>query len=734
MDDDDFDFSDADLDDLPANTLQQLETTAIRATQQQNHHHDNAVAEEEDSAYYGFDDGDEDEVVNLDDTRGAAHFPNNDANGYQVTQRDNGANVQYDAAMEVEEAPPQSQIDVGRLLERIKKLEQEKRRLNHNLETTSAEVIKKTGEADNLRRRTEHATRQTEQRLAQQQQEHKESTGRITAERDALLRQLEQSKTNSAFDEHSRQEEQMRRPRRVVPARPKPTAPVTASPAGTPSKIQKNLPLGDGFDDDDVVMASPSKRRDKSKTGTPKQASKRKRQITNDSPVPILELSEPRTQPKVPEPPSFSEAQFDITLLRNLWKHDQRYTLLRRLLSHRCSRGDDRILEALTQYAFPSDPAKKLSSVVYDSFSTSAPTSSARELAISVCGTFVNIWKQCLREKYYAPIYLLLDALQFVLACEPAKTAIPVMEDVMPLIVESVKLVAIPVYEARNRNEKKSALLFSPEYQTTVDEVDVQSCLDLLYLLATCCISCPSSEPLSRFWRNMPLDFVLLMLLKEQPVGSMLVLLRTLSTSALPTSLGPIISSDPETQKGGESNLLTRLTNLFSEPIAPIADPKSTSHAHEVPESQIWRVRLKILDVLTQFSIPEYGSTILISHALCIGRLIKYLNHAVSALYSRPLSPTQPEKIATINATMKLLNHLTTSNPGFNIKSKLNETLGGLHAYYVSLTRLAFSEGLVLEAGIEQEVMDMAHDILDDGLSPEEGDALAEVFPSGNTV
>ncbi|KAL5373282.1 hypothetical protein DPSP01_012854 [Paraphaeosphaeria sporulosa] len=730
MDDDDFDFSDADLDHLPANTLQQLETTALRATQPQHH----AVVPADDSAYYGFDDGDEDQVVNLDDDRGAPRFPNTHAEAYQPTQPDHGASAQYDGAVDVDELPRQSQVDVGKLLERIKKLEQEKRRLNQNLDAASADVIHKTGEVDNLRRRTEHATRQAEQRLAQQQQEHRDAAGKIAAERDALLRQLEQAKTNSAFDEHSRVDEHMRRPRRVVPSRPKPAAPVALSPAGTPSKRQKNLPLGDGFDDDDVVMVSPSKRRDKPKAATPKQASKRKRQITNDSPVPILELSEPRTQPKAPDPSSINEAQLDINLLRNLWRHDQRYALLHRLLSHRCSKGDDRILEALTQHAYPSDPMKKLSSVVYDSFSASAPSHNARELAIRLCGIFNKLWMQCLRERYYAPIYLILDALQFVLACEPAKTAVAVMQDIIPLIVESVKLVAIPIYEARNRNEKKTAFLFSSAYQNTVDEINVQSCLDLLYLLATCCLSCPSPEPLAQFWRDMPIDWVLLMLQKEQPIPHMLILLRTLSTSALPASLGPIIASEPETQRGGESNLLARLTNLFSESIEPIPNPKSAEPAQPVQESQIWIVRLKILDVLTQFSIPEYGSAVLISHGLCIGRLIKYLNHAVSALYARPLSPTQPEKIATVNTTMKLLNHLTTCNPGFNIKSKLNETLGGLHAYYVSLTRLAFSEGLVLEAGIEQEVMDMAHDILDDGLSPEEGDALAEVFPSGNSA
>lgn len=128
MDDDDFDFSDADLDDLPANALQQLETTAIRATQQPRDTRD--LTPVEDSAYYGFDEGNEDEVVNLDDTRGPPHFANDIVNGgyagshggYQTTQQENGGGVQYDGAMEVDRVPQQSQVDVGKLLERINKV------------------------------------------------------------------------------------------------------------------------------------------------------------------------------------------------------------------------------------------------------------------------------------------------------------------------------------------------------------------------------------------------------------------------------------------------------------------------------------------------------------------------------------------------------------------------------------------------------------------------------------
>jgi len=120
--DDDFDFSDDDLDDLPANTLQQLETTAIRATQ----HHEPAAPESD----YGLDDGDE--VINLDD---AARPPQaspwvNVAPQYQqhltrttyASRENTNDNAYYNDAMEVEEQPQRSQIDASQLLLRIKKV------------------------------------------------------------------------------------------------------------------------------------------------------------------------------------------------------------------------------------------------------------------------------------------------------------------------------------------------------------------------------------------------------------------------------------------------------------------------------------------------------------------------------------------------------------------------------------------------------------------------------------
>ena len=188
-----------------------------------------------------------------------------------------------------------------------------------------------------------------------------------------------------------------------------------------------------------------------------------------------------------------------------------------------------------------------------------------------------------------------------------------------------------------------------------------------------------------------------------------------------------------DNQVNNEDALINRLTNLFIETPQPISDPSSSSPVTVVPEAEVWGVRLQVLSVLMQFSVSQHSSTRLAQNRLCTGRLIKYLDFCITSLYRHPLSPTQGRKIESINASMKLIYHIATSSPNFDIKSKLVNTLGGQHAYLVALTRLAFSEGVLLEAGIEDAVVDMAHTILDEGLSLEEGDAFGRVYSSGSS-
>jgi hypothetical protein len=608
--------------------------------------------------------------------------------------------------------------------------ERDRRTALEAAEAANARLNVKAGEADNLRRRNEAERREAEKRRTEQDRLHKQQTEHLRAKLDEIERQLEQNKTNNEFDRHeARQEGQLRRPRNI-PSRPKSA---TVGLTATPKKAQKNIPLGDGFDDEDIIMASPSKRREKSKAVTPKQTSKRKRMVTNDSPIAPLQLSEPREPPKAPEPAPLAQEKLDVSLLRNLWKDDSRFTLVHRLLSHQSSNGTDRVFEALVQYAFPSQPQKKLSSMLYDALSSSPPASDVHELALAICRIFLGLWKQCLQEMYYAPVYLILDALQFILACEPSQTAVDLTEEMVPTITDSITLVATPMQEAaRNTDERKIDALFSPAQRLIASEIQTRDCFELLYVLATSSVSSSDSDAVYRFWRAVPGNAVLLLLRPSQPLSHVTMMLRILSTSALAGSIGTIHPQNPAEQPQWETSLIVNLTELLLVKVAPVLDPQATS-PRATTEAQTFQLRLQVLGVLTRFSVSEHGAGFLAQHKNCIGRLVHYLSSCVASLYAHPLSPTQSLKIASINASMRLLHHLYMST-NVQIKSKLNNMLGGQHAFHVSMTRLAFSEGLVLEEGIDPEVMDMAHDILNDGMGPEEGDELMQVFPSGNSA
>ncbi len=62
------------------------------------------------------------------------------------------------------------------------------------------------------------------------------------------------------------------------------------------------------------------------------------------------------------------------------------------------------------------------------------------------------------------------------------------------------------------------------------------------------------------------------------------------------------------------------------------------------------------------------------------------------------------------------------------MQAKLAVIPGGVHKHLVALTRLAFSEGLVLERAIDDEVVELARGLLEEGISLEEGEELGRAF------
>lgn len=508
-------------------------------------------------------------------------------------------------------------------------------------------------------------------------------------------------------------------------------ASATVSPAGTPRKKARG-PLGDGFDDDDVVMASPSRTRERQKGATPSMVGKRKRNVIDASPIP-LNLSEPSSRSREKDAGAIeADAHMDAALLEYFRKDDGRFDLLHRLMAHVSPNGTDRVLEALAQHSFPSDPSRRLSSVFYDAL-TAKPFQDAHALALAICFTLCDLWAQCLAERFYTPVNLLLDALHYVLACERCETACEIKSRFVPLMIDSIDLVANPLSKAAKVGPDAIAALYASGHRETTAQISVMECLHLLYLIATSCVGIEGTQP-AELWSSIPSDFAIMLLTKEQPLAQITLMLSILGTSALPSSIGPITPSPSPTdsQSTREDALIGRLTNLLTE--TPTHDPDPSSASTITPLATL-SLRLSVISLLTTLSLPLHGTARLAASPICTGRLIKYLDSLLSSLYkTSPLAPTHPVTIASVNATMKLLFTIVTSTPGFDIKSKLVNTLGGQHAYLVALTRLAFSEGLVLEEGIEEAVVDMAHAVLDEGLSLEEGEAFGGVFGTAGSV
>jgi hypothetical protein len=62
------------------------------------------------------------------------------------------------------------------------------------------------------------------------------------------------------------------------------------------------------------------------------------------------------------------------------------------------------------------------------------------------------------------------------------------------------------------------------------------------------------------------------------------------------------------------------------------------------------------------------------------------------------------------------------------LQAKLRIIPGGTHKYLVGLTRLAFSEGVFFERGIDEDVAECAHQMLETLVNPQEAEALLEAF------
>jgi len=284
----------------------------------------------------------------------------------------------------------------------------------------------------------------------------------------------------------------------------------------------------------------------------------------------------------------------------------------------------------------------------------------------------------------------------------------------------------------------------------------------------------------------MEFDFVLTMLSPKSPEADWLTMMSMLRTSVTADSIGPIPSAAtdlpggrPETRRpeGIAATLLDCVSSFLCDP-PRWADSDSRKSI---------MARLAALATLMIFATSAFGALQMAVSRDVIPRLVTGLCWAIDRLYDSELPlelgkglnngrdqlesgdvavdvddmdsnhtvGRQPDgtdsRVATVDGeqvglrqdpmalrcqmisqAVSLLHFLVT-NPrtaaAANISAKLAASHGGSQRYVLTLARLNFAEeDLVLEAGIDAETVDLAHELLELAVTPDEGEEISEIF------
>lgn len=616
-----------------------------------------------------------------------------------------------------------SSMDVSALQARIAELEAEQARLKHAEQQAREEARQKQGEISIVRSNQEKMTRQYESRISVMQKLHADEAAKQKAELEAQRKEREKMETDNRFLHHDLAQEAGRAKRVNGAAKSR-----TGTQMGTPRK-SKRTGLGDGFDDDEVRLMSPSRSKDKTRDQTPKVGAKRKR-TANDSPVTALSFNQQRPlsiRHESSEQTAISEgAPVDVVIV----KKDGRYDYMQLILNHRPYEGHARTVESLAKYSFPSDPDKSMSSIFLDKMTYAADDVDERELPLKTSQILLDLWKRCTEDfslETFKPFHLILDMLQFVLRTELAATTSQLLEEAIPLCTRSIEQISIPI--TRAATNPTFAKEFDRAYVYGLAElIDVDEVLDFLYDI--CQAATLSSPRIEVFWQRMDHTWVLNLLHKSLPMSQITTMLKILKTSTFSAAFGVITPDNPGQQGKQENQMVERLTNMLFEVPTPWAGDEDEEAEPPYTEAEITELRILVLEVFYEMCQSSHGGLLLAKHPRVIGRLVRFLNLQINKLYvvtsfSDQEDETHTLRTHSINLSVRILYHiLSVHGDELDVVPKLRIVLGGYHKFLISMTRVAFSDSLVFERGIEEVVMEAAHGILDYVLGPEEGEMV----------
>ncbi|KFA48951.1 hypothetical protein S40293_02603 [Stachybotrys chartarum IBT 40293] len=524
----------------------------------------------------------------------------------------------------------------------------------------------------------------------------------------------------------------------------KPTRNNTAPGPGTPKKTGKTWGLADGFDDMDVVT-SPSKGQGRTRSAGPIALSvgertpskgKRKRPLV-ESPVTALETHTGDVVMMDDVHPSLPPAQTTVVIALAAPSFD----FLPLVLDHGAFPHQPPTFDILSRMAFPSDPGTSLASRIFQRLPLLGNPHLPLQLLVDFSEVIINLWTRCYEEDYLEPVKYLLSLVTFVFQLQATSVA-PLLA---PTLVPLVQVMVSTLLETQLR-VPESELQKNSEYTFLEEHINMMDMLSLLEMVAMACATTASDADPSifygaeEFWKLIQLRPVSLLLAPKQKHEYTVSMLHLLALSSLRTSIGPITTErDPES-----------VAQIIIERVSA----RLTDFSRTTTPGQKREIRFAALRALMAFARYPFGAVQLATHAGALPRLVTCLSNCIDELYNQPVPSsifapvTEKDGLAdlfvksTSSSSADLCQLITqcflliyklVTDPATadisDISQKLSVSYGGSQRYLLALGRLTFAEeDLVMEAGIDSDIVEAAHELLEMAVTPDEGEMVSEAF------
>lgn len=416
---------------------------------------------------------------------------------------------------------------------------------------------------------------------------------------------------------------------------------------------------------------------------------------------------------------------------------------LQLILDHGSFYNQPPTFDMLSRFSFPSDPdATSLASKIFERLPLMGDPHQSMQIQVDFAEFIVSLWTRCFEERFWEPIKYLMPLLSFTFQLHSTSVAPLVFRNLVPNAQSTICLLA----EALQTRLPDGTFPANQEYAYYEKHIDTGEAMSLLYVCALACATAnedPASgfeQPLQTFWKLISLDFVFILLSPKQRFGDIVNMLDFLALSSLPESLGPI----PEDKEPSlvARTIIERVSAKLTENPRSMSSPK-----------QKRAIRSAALRALIAFARYPYGAMQLASHDNALPRLVTCLSTSIDELYDQPLSnnasldvdgilestkATENSHSTELNRIISqcvLLVHALVTDPQTanvaDMSRKLSVFHGGSQRNLLCLGRLTFAEeDLVMEAGIDSETVEAAHELLELAVTPDEGEVVSGAFGS----